>query len=392
MKFETKAIRIQTERSQHREHGTPIFPTSSFVFNDAEQMRSLFAGEETGNIYSRFTNPSVREFELKIAALEEVDDAFATSTGMAAVFAVFMTFLKKGDHVLASKALFGSTYNLLNNRLSNWGIKFDFIDPQTPKEWEEKVQSNTKMLFIETPSNPGLEIIDLEKAGQFSKNHQLIFCVDNCFATPYLQQPTKYGSDIIVHSATKFMDGQGRVMGGAIAGSQDLVDEVRGFCRSTGPALSPFNAWVLSKSLETLAVRMDRHCENAISLAKFLESHPEVLKVNYPFLESHPSYQVAIKQMSQGGGLVTFEVKGGLKQGIEFLNAMEMLSLSANLGDTRTIATHPASTTHAKVSEEARLEVGVTNSLIRISVGLEHIKDIIGDIDNALNKSSQHFN
>jgi len=392
MKFETKAIRIQTERSQHREHGTPIFPTSSFVFNDAEQMRSLFAGEETGNIYSRFTNPSVREFELKIAALEEVDDAFATSTGMAAVFAVFMTFLKKGDHVLASKALFGSTYNLLNNRLSNWGIKFDFIDPQTPKEWEEKVQSNTKMLFIETPSNPGLEIIDLEKAGQFSKNHQLIFCVDNCFATPYLQQPTKYGSDIIVHSATKFMDGQGRVMGGAIAGSQDLVDEVRSFCRSTGPALSPFNAWVLSKSLETLAVRMDRHCENAISLAKFLESHPEVLKVNYPFLESHPSYQVAIKQMSQGGGLVTFEVKGGLKQGIEFLNAMEMLSLSANLGDTRTIATHPASTTHAKVSEEARLEVGVTNSLIRISVGLEHIEDIIGDIDNALNKSSQHFN
>ena len=392
MKFETKAIRIQTERSQHREHGTPIFPTSSFVFNDAEQMRSLFAGEETGNIYSRFTNPSVREFELKIAALEEVDDAFATSTGMAAVFAVFMTFLKKGDHVLASKALFGSTYNLLNNRLSNWGIKFDFIDPQTPKEWEEKVQSNTKMLFIETPSNPGLEIIDLEKAGQFSKNHQLIFCVDNCFATPYLQQPTKYGSDIIVHSATKFMDGQGRVMGGAIAGSQDLVDEVRSFCRSTGPALSPFNAWVLSKSLETLAVRMDRHCENAISLAKFLESHPEVLKVNYPFLESHPSYQVAIKQMSQGGGLVTFEVKGGLKQGIEFLNAMEMLSLSANLGDTRTIATHPASTTHAKVSEEARLEVGVTNSIIRISVGLEHIEDIIGDIDNALNKSSQHFN
>jgi len=392
MKFETKAIRIQTERSQHREHGTPIFPTSSFVFNDAEQMRSLFAGEETGNIYSRFTNPSVREFELKIAALEEVDDAFATSTGMAAVFAVFMTFLKKGDHVLASKALFGSTYNLLNNRLSNWGIKFDFIDPQTPKEWEEKVQSNTKMLFIETPSNPGLEIIDLEKAGQFSKNHQLIFCVDNCFATPYLQQPTKYGSDIIVHSATKFMDGQGRVMGGAIAGSQDLVGEVRSFCRSTGPALSPFNAWVLSKSLETLAVRMDRHCENAISLAKFLESHPEVLKVNYPFLESHPSYQVAIKQMSQGGGLVTFEVKGGLKQGIEFLNAMEMLSLSANLGDTRTIATHPASTTHAKVSEEARLEVGVTNSLIRISVGLEHIEDIIGDIDNALNKSSQHFN
>ena len=392
MKFETKAIRIQTERSQHREHGTPIFPTSSFVFDDAEQMRSLFAGEETGNIYSRFTNPSVREFELKIAALEEVDDAFATATGMSAVFAVFMTFLKKGDHVLASRALFGSTYNLLNNRLSSWGIEYDFVDPKTPESWNEKVRSNTKMLFIETPSNPGLEIIDLEKAGQFTKNHQLIFCVDNCFATPYLQQPVKFGTDIIVHSATKFIDGQGRVMGGAIAGSQDLVNEVRSFCRSTGPALSPFNAWVLSKSLETLAVRMDRHCENAMTLANFLGAHPEVSKVNYPFLESHPSFHIAKKQMSQGGGLVTFEVKGGLQQGQDFLNAMEMLSLSANLGDTRTIATHPASTTHAKVAEEARLEVGITNSLIRISVGLEHIDDIIRDIDNALKKSSQNSN
>ena len=388
MKFETKAIRIQTERSQHREHGTPIFPTSSFVFDDAEQMRALFAGEESGNIYSRFTNPSVREFELKIAALEEVDDAFATATGMAAVFAVLMTFLKKGDHVLASRALFGSTFNLLNNRLSNWGIEFDFVDPQTPESWEEKIRPDTKMLFIETPSNPGLEIIDLEKAGQFSKKHQLIFCVDNCFATPYLQQPAKFGADIIVHSATKFMDGQGRVMGGAIAGNQNLINEVRGFCRSTGPALSPFNAWVLSKSLETLAVRMDRHCQNAMALANFLGSHEEVSKVNYPFLESHPAFHIAKKQMSQGGGLVTFEIKGGLKQGQDFLNAMEMLSLSANLGDTRTIVTHPASTTHAKVAEEARLKVGITNSLIRISVGLEHIEDIISDVNNALRKSA----
>lgn len=391
MKFETKAIRIQTERSQHREHGTPIFPTSSFVFDDAEQMRSLFAGEETGNIYSRFTNPSVREFELKIAALEEVDDAFATATGMAAVFAVFMSFLKKGDHVLASRAIFGSTYNLLKNRMSNWGIEYDFVDPKTPENWGEKIRANTKMLFIETPSNPGLEIIDLKKAGQFSKKHNLIFCVDNCFATPYLQQPAKFGADILVHSATKFIDGQGRVMGGAIAGSKDLINEVRTFCRSTGPALSPFNAWILSKSLETLAVRMDRHCENATALATFLESHSEVSKVNYPFLKSHPSFEIAKKQMSQGGGLVTFEVKGGLQQGRDFLDTIEMLSLSANLGDTRTIATHPASTTHAKVAEEARLEVGITNSLIRISVGLEHIDDIIADINKALNKSSQVF-
>ena len=389
MKFETKAIRIQTERSQHREHGTPIFPTSSFVFDDAEQMRSLFAGEETGNIYSRFTNPSVREFELKIAALEEVDDAYATATGMAAVFAVFMTFLKKGDHVLASRAIFGSTYNLLKNRLSNWGIEYDFVDPKTQKTWGEKVRANTKMLFIETPSNPGLEIIDLEKAGQFSKKHNLIFCVDNCFATPYLQQPAKFGADILVHSATKFIDGQGRVMGGAVAGSEELVNEVRTFCRSTGPALSPFNAWVLSKSLETLAVRMDRHCENAVALANFLEGHPEISKVNYPFLEDHPSFQIAKNQMSQGGGLVTFEVKGGLQQGRDFLDGMEMLSLSANLGDTRTIATHPASTTHAKLAEEARLEIGITNSLIRVSVGLEHIDDIISDIDQALKRSKQ---
>lgn len=392
MKFETKAIRIQTERSQHREHGTPIFPTSSFVFDDAEQMRSLFAGEETGNIYSRFTNPSVREFELKIAALEEVDDTFATASGMSAVFAVMMTFLKKGDHILASRALFGSTYNLLNNRMSNWGIEYDFIDPKTPENWKEKIRPNTKMLFIETPSNPGLEIIDLEKAGQFSKHHQLIFCVDNCFATPYLQQPVKFGADIIVHSATKFIDGQGRVMGGAIAGNKELVNDVRKFCRSTGPSLSPFNAWVLSKSLETLAVRMDRHCENALALANFLKTHPEVSKVNYPFLENHPFYHVAKKQMSQGGGLITFEVKGGLKQGQDFLNAMKMLSLSANLGDTRTIATHPASTTHAKVAEETRLEIGITNSLIRVSVGLEHIEDIINDINKALKKSSPSIN
>lgn len=387
MKFETKAIRIQTERSQHREHGTPIFPTSSFVFDDAEQMRSLFAGEETGNIYSRFTNPSVREFELKIAALEEVEDAYATATGMSAVFAVLMSFLKKGDHILASKALFGSTYNLLNNRLANWGIEYDFVDPKTPENWDNKVKPNTKMLFIETPSNPGLEIIDLEAAGLFSQKHQLIFCVDNCFATPYLQRPAKFGADLIVHSATKFIDGQGRVMGGAIAGQQELINEVRNFCRSTGPALSPFNAWVLSKSLETLAVRMDRHCENATKLAHFLQDHLMVAKVNYPFLDSHPAVKIAKKQMSQGGGLVTFEVKGGLEKGREFLNAIEMLSLSANLGDTRTIVTHPASTTHAKVEEKARLGIGITNSLIRVSVGLEHVNDIIADIDNALRQS-----
>ena len=388
MKFETQAIRIQTDRSQHREHSTPIFPTSSYVFEDAEQMRSLFAGEEKGNIYSRFTNPSCREFEMKMAALEGVDDAISTASGMGAVFASLMTFLKAGDHVLASRALFGSTYNVISVHLPKWGITYDWVDPADMTSWEAKVKPNTKMLFLETPSNPGLEILDLKKAGQFAKAHNLILNVDNCFATPYLQNPAKFGADLITHSATKFIDGQGRVLGGLVAGRKDLVEEVFKFCRSTGPALSPFNAWVLSKSLETLAVRMDRHCNNALALAKYLNQHPLVENVRYPFLDSHPSYEIAKKQMRQGGGLVTFEVKGGIKQGRKFLDSIKLLSLTANLGDTRTTATHPASTTHAKLSAEDRLVVGITDGLIRISIGLENIDDLIEDIEQALVLSS----
>ena len=384
MKFETRAIRIQTDRSVHREHSTPIFPTSSFVYDDVEQMRALFAGEEDGNIYSRFTNPSVREFELKTAALEGTENAYATASGMSAIFASFMAFLKKGDRVLASRAIFGSSYTVLTTWLKDWGIETDFVRPEAPETWAEKVRPETKMLFIETPSNPGLAIIDLEKAGAFCREHGLLFNVDNCFATPYLQQPARFGADLITHSATKFMDGQGRVLGGLVAGSNELIGEVKRFCRSTGPSLSPFNAWVLSKSLETLAVRMDRHCANALALAEYLETHPQVARVNYPFLTTHPSVAVAKKQMSQGGGLVTFEVKDGLQQGVRFLNNLKMCSLSANLGDTRTIATHPASTTHAKLPAEARRAVGITDGLLRISVGLEHIDDIRTDIEQAL--------
>ncbi|HFA51974.1 MAG TPA: O-succinylhomoserine sulfhydrylase [Bacteroidetes bacterium] len=387
MKFETIAIRTQTQRTQHREHSTPIFPTSSFVFENAEQMRSLFAGEQEGNIYSRFTNPNCREFEEKIAALEGVANAHSTATGMAAVFASLLTFLQSGDHVLASKAIFGSSYSIISKYLPNWGISFDWLDPGTPEKWPEKLKPNTKMLFIETPSNPGLDIVDLRAAGDFAKANKLLLNVDNCFATPYLQQPAKFGADIITHSATKFVDGQGRVMGGVVAGSNAIVEQVRNFCRSTGPSLSPFNAWVLSKSLETLAVRMDRHCENALALANFLSNHKQVGKVKYPFLESHPAAHIAKQQMKKGGGLVTFEVKGGLEQGRRFLDAIGLLSLSANLGDTRTIVTHPASTTHAKLTEEARKEAGITNGLIRVSVGLEHIEDILKDIDLALNES-----
>lgn len=387
MQFETKAIRLQTKRTQHREHSTPIFPTSSFVFENAEQMRSLFAGEQEGNIYSRFTNPSCREFEQKIAALEGMENAHSTASGMATIFASLMAFLKSGDHILASRALFGSTYNVISKHILKWGITCDFIDPNNPDKWDKKLKSNTKMLLVETPSNPGLDIVDLEKAGKFAKANNLIFNVDNCFATPYLQQPAKFGADIITHSATKFIDGQGRVIGGVVVGSDETILEIKNFCRSTGPSLSPFNAWVLSKSLETLAVRMDRHCENALALAGFLSDHPQIEKINYPFLDSHPSSHIAKKQMKKGGGIVTFEVKGGLEQGRRFLDSIELLSLSANLGDTRTICTHPASTTHARVTEEARQAVGITNGLIRVSVGLEHISDIIADIDKALLKS-----
>ncbi len=386
MKFETIAIRTQTERSQHREHSTPLFPTSSFVFDDAEQMRSLFADEQEGNIYSRFTNPNCREFEMKMAALEGVDDAVATASGMAAVFASIMALLKSGDHLLATKAIFGATHTVLTQWLPRWGITCDWLETDTAN-WEDALRPNTRMLFIETPSNPSLDIIDLEAAGQFCKDNNLIFNIDNCFATPYLQQPARFGADLITHSATKFIDGQGRVLGGVVAGRSDLMAEVKKFCRSTGPSMSPFNAWLLSKSLETLAVRLDRHCENALALAKYLSEHEQALSVRYPFLDSHPACATAKKQMKKGGGLVTFEIRGGLQQGRRFLDALQMCSMSANLGDTRTIVTHPASTTHAKMTEAARADAGISNGLIRISAGLEHIDDIIEDIDHALTQS-----
>lgn len=386
MKFETKAIRIQTEKTKFREHSTPLFPTSSFCYDNAEQMAAVFAAEEDGYIYSRFMNPGVDEFQRKIAALENTESAFATATGMAAVFASFMAFLKKGDHIISTRSIFGSTFQILSQSLPNLGIETSFVDANDIDSWQSAVNENTKMLYLETPSNPGLTVIDLEKAGKFCKVNNLIFNVDNCFATPYLQNPISYGADIIVHSATKFIDGQGRVLGGAVAGPSENVEKVKLFIRRTGGSISPFNAWILSKSLETLAVRMDRHCESALILAKSLEDHPKITKVNYPFLPSHSQYEIAKKQMSQGGGIVTFEIDGTLEDGQKFLNNLEMLSLTANLGDSRSIASHPASTTHAKVPEEDRLKTGITNSLIRISVGLEHIEDIQVDIFNALTK------
>ena len=384
MKFETKAIRIQTDRSQHKEHSTPIFPTSSFVFDSAEQMQNVFKGEEQGNIYSRFTNPSVREFEMKLSALEGTEECVATASGMAAVFASFVAILKTGDHIISSRTIFGSTFQVLSQTLLDYGIECDFIDDDKPATWSEVLRPNTKMFYLETPTNPGLNICDLERISKFCKTNNLLFAVDNCFASPYLQNPLKFGADIIIHSATKFIDGQGRVLGGAVCSRKEITDQIFQFIRRTGASLSPFNAWVLSKSLETLAVRLDRHCSNAMELANRLESHSKVKNIRYPHLKSHPQFELAKKQMSQGGGIITFEYVGSESDGLKFLNQLKLISLTANLGDSRTIASHPASTTHLRVPAEEKLLMGVTNNLIRISVGLEHIDDIHADIIQAL--------
>ncbi|MCA6075250.1 trans-sulfuration enzyme family protein [Fulvivirga sedimenti] len=385
--FETNAIRTQSDNASHKEHSTPIFMTSSFVFDDAENARAMFADEISGNIYSRFSNPNSNELVEKLCLLEGGDDGIATASGMAAMYSSMAGLLQQGDHVLASRSLFGSTHQVLTQIFPKWGISHSYADIHDPESWESLINEKTKLIFVETPSNPGLDLVDLEWLGNLAKKHNLILIVDNCFATPYLQQPLKYGAHLICHSTTKFIDGQGRTVGGAIIGDKELIQKIRFFCRHTGPAMSPFNAWVLSKSLETLAVRMDRHCQSALAIAGQLEKHPEINFVKYPFLPSHPQYELAKKQMLHGGGLFTFEVKGGVERGRKFLDNLQMLSLTANLGDTRTIATHPASTTHSKLSDQERANVGITPGLVRISVGLEHPEDIIRDIENALKLS-----
>ena len=383
--FETDAIRHQHERTAFREHSVPLYLTSSFVFEDAEQARAMFADEIPGNIYSRYSNPNTNEFIEKLCLLEGTEDGIATASGMAAMFCSMTALLKSGDHVLASRSVFGSIHQILNTIYPKYGISHTYADIDQPETWESKIQPNTKMIFVETPSNPALDLIDLEFLGKLAAKHNLILNVDNCFATPYLQNPAKWGAHIVTHSATKFIDGQGRVIGGAILGKKNLIKEIRFFARHTGPSMSPFNAWILSKSLETLALRMDKHCENALALAKYLETNTNVIKVKYPFLPSHPNHQLAKKQMKMGGGLVTFEVMGGLDQGRRFLNSLKMISHTPNLGDTRTIAIHPASTTHSKLTDAERAAVGITPGLIRIAVGLENIDDIIKDISQAIN-------
>ncbi len=386
-KMETNAIRTQADRTNNREHSVPMYLTSSFTFDDAEQMRAMFADELEGNIYSRFSNPNSTELVDKMCLLEGAEAGYATASGMSAIFASFMALLKSGDHILASSSIFGSTHTVLSKILPKYGIEHTYADVNKPETWESLIQKNTKMIFVETPSNPGLDIIDLEWLGKLANKHKVILNVDNCFATPFIQRPIEFGAHIVTHSATKYIDGQGRVLGGIVVGKKELIKEIYTFCRSTGPSLSPFNAWTLSKSLETLAIRMERHSQNAHKLAMLLENHPDVKQVRYPFLLSHPQFEIAKKQMSMGGGIVTFEINGGIERGRKFLDALQMCSLTANLGDTRTIATHPASTTHAKLTEEERLSVGITPGLVRISVGLENIIDIIADIEQALEHS-----
>lgn len=385
MHFETEAIRTQSERTHFQEHSTPLFLTSSYIFEDAEEMRASFSEEKERNIYSRFTNPNTSEFVEKMAKMEGAEAGFAFATGMSAVFSTLAALLNSGDHIISARAVFGSTHSLFTKFLPKWNISHDYFKVDELDKIENLITPKTKIIFAETPTNPGVDVLDLERLGEIAKKHQLILIIDNCFATPWLQNPIKFGADLVIHSATKLIDGQGRVLGGVTVGNAALIREVYLFSRNTGPALSPFNAWVLSKSLETLPVRLDKHCDNALRLAEFLETEPNAENVKYPFLESHPQYEIAKKQMKKGGNVVSFEIKGGIEAGRRFINAIELCSRSANLGDTRSIVTHPASTTHGRLSEEDRLEAGIKPGLVRVSVGLEHVDDIIADLKQALN-------
>jgi O-succinylhomoserine sulfhydrylase len=386
MKKQTQAIRIQAERSQNREHSVPLYLTSSFTFEDAEQGRAIFAEEISGNIYSRYMNPNVDEFVTKMCMLENAEDGIAFSTGMAAIFASMAGLLQSGDHVVASNALFGSAIQILTKITKKWGIDCTFVNGHNIAEWEAAIQPNTKFFFCESPSNPGLDLIDLAALAKVKEGKNIVLAVDNCFASPILQTPLDLGADLVIHSATKYIDGQGRVLGGVICGRKEFIQEIRFFARHTGPSLSPFNAWVMSKSLELLDLRMQKHSENAMALAEALVGHPAINQVKYPFLPSHPQYELAKKQMKYGGGILTLDIKGGFDKVQKLSQLLKVVSISPNLGDTRTILTHPASTTHSKLSVEDRAVVGITDGLIRIAVGLEAIEDLKMDFIQALNQ------
>lgn len=381
---ETIAIRTQTERSQFLEHSTPLYLTSSFVFEDSEDMRSSFSEEKDRNIYSRFSNPNTSELVEKIVKLERAEDGLAFATGMAAVYNVLAALLNAGDHIVSASSIFGSTHTLFTKYFPKWNITTTYFNCNEPETIESKINANTKILFAETPTNPGVEILDLDFLGNLAKKHNLILVIDNTFATPIIQKPITFGADVVVHSTTKLIDGQGRVLGGIAVGKKDLIRDIYLFSRNTGPSLSPFNAWVLSKSLETLALRVEKHSENALKVAEFLENHPAVSSVKYPFLKSHPQYEIAKKQMKFGGNVIAFELKDGKEAGKKFIDSIKLFSVSANLGDTRTIVTHPASSTHSKLNSEELKAANLTEGLIRISIGLENLEDIYAEINQAL--------
>ena len=384
---ETTGIRKNICRTGLNEHSSAIFATSSFVFDSTEQARALFADEIEGNIYTRLSNPSNDEFVSKLSEMEGFNDGIPAASGMSAIFLSISAFVRSGDHIVASRSLFGSTHQLFTQVFPRWNIDHTYVDVDNIDNWDKYIRKNTKVLFIETPSNPGLDIIDIEKAGLLAKEHNLILICDNTFASPVIQNPGDYGAHIVVHSTTKYIDGQGRTIGGAILGNKENMNDIRFLARQTGPAMSPFNGWILSKSLETLYIRVKQHCENALELAGQLEMNKEVKWVKYPFLKSFSQYDVAKKQMRMGGGIITFELKGGMDQGLKFIDSLKMISISANLGDTRTIVTHPATTTHSKLSPEERLKTGISDGLIRLSVGLENTDDILADISQAIQNS-----
>ena len=379
-KFETKAIREGYKTSQEQEHSAAIFLTSSFTFDSAEQAAQRFAKEEQGNVYSRFTNPTVEAFQDKLASLEDAESCLATASGMSAIFATIMTLSKPGDHIVASRGMFGTTTVLLNTIVNRFGIEVTFVDLADLVTWQNSIQSNTKLFILETPSNPLGEVVDLRALSAISKKHNIILAVDNCVMTPALQKPLSLGADIVIHSATKYIDGQGRCLAGAIAGNSELLEEISSFIRTTGPTLSAFNAWVVLKGLETLSLRMRAHCDNARQLANWLIDRSFVEKVHYLGLESHPHHQIAKNQQCDFGGIVSFEVTGGKEGAFRLINNTKMISITANLGDTKSTITHPASTTHARLSEDERRQSNISDNLIRISVGLEDISDIIADL------------
>lgn len=384
---QTTAIHCGHRRTQEREHSEPIFTTSSFVFDNAQQASDLFSGDEEGNVYSRFTNPTVAGFENRLAAMEGGQYCIATASGMAAINGLVLALLSAGDHVVASSGLFGSTVSLFNKVLNRFGIETSYVKLSDPRQWENAIRPNTKLLFLETPSNPLCELADIKAIAKITQDNGILLAVDNAFCTPVLQQPLSLGADVVVHTATKYLDGQGRCVGGAVVTSdKEIYDELFNMLRTTGPCMSPFNAWTFTKGLETLALRMKQHCANALAVGRWLQTHPTVARVYYPGLESHPQHDLAKSQHSGFGGIVSFEIKGAKYEAWEMIDSTEFLSVTANLGDAKTTITHPATTTHARITQEERDRARITDSLIRVSVGLEHVEDIIGDLKLGLDK------